>query len=394
GQFAVEHAIKEMKYSKDGTFDVAKIEFQEISSTSLTKQPEFFQSRLAESLPGLVASQRGFVTALNWLRAQGAEMMINKLGKTATVKELQAMGDYINTSTGLGKMGFIGKKLVSLNGVLFAPRQVTARFKLVLGEPIFRAYFTGSPRAAKIIVTEYAKFLAVAATTYGLWQLSKDNTIETNPLSSDWGKLKRGDLRIDILFGMSQNIVFLARQIKGEKLSLGSGRVADLDNPLFGQPDRWDVMSDFFRQKLAPVPGAATSTIVGTDPINQVASWEGQAAGLMVPITVKDLWEGIVDQGIPKGTALSVLAVLGMGIAAFDASRRFDKSKPEFNERMKRRLIQLRKNLDQMLERSGFETSFKGATFDQIKDFADTSRSLDNAIDNLIESTKRSSRQF
>ncbi|KKK92127.1 hypothetical protein LCGC14_2706010, partial [marine sediment metagenome] len=131
-----------------------------------------------------------------------------------------------------------------------------------------------------------------------------------------------------------------------------------------------------------------------TDPINQVASWEGQAAGLMVPITVKDLWEGMVDQGIPKGTALSVLAILGMGIAAFDASRRFDKSRPEFNERMKRRLVQLRKNLDQMLKRSGFETTFHGATFGQIKDFTDTSRSLDRAVDNLVNSTKRSSRQF
>ena len=386
GQFAVEHAIREMEFSKDGTFELAKVEFQEINPTSLTKQPEFFQSRLAESFPGLVATQQGFVTGLNWLRAQGADFMIRKLGKQRSVQELQTIGGYVNTATGLGEAGFIGKKLVALNGFLFAPRQVASRFKLILGEPIFRAYFTGSPRAAKIITTEYAKFLAVAATVYGLWQILPDQTVEPNALSSDFGKLKKGDLRVDILFGMGQNISFLARQIKGEKISLGSGKTTDLDNPLFGQPDRWDVASDFLRQKIAPVPGAMINTLVGTDPINQRAFWEGQAAGIMVPITFKDLFEGMVDQGIPKGTALSVLAVLGMGIASFDAGRRMDKSTPDFNARMKRRLTLLRKNLNQMLERSGFETSFKGVNFNQVKDFEDTSLSVDKSIDNLIRS--------
>ena len=386
GQFAVEHAIREMEFSKDGTFELAKIEFQEINPTSLTKQPEFFQSRLAESFPGLVATQQGFVTGLNWLRAQGADFMIRKLGKQRSVQELQTIGGYVNTATGLGEAGFIGKKLVALNGFLFAPRQVASRFKLILGEPIFRAYFTGSPRAAKIITTEYAKFLAMAATVYGLWQILPDQTVEPNALSSDFGKLKKGDLRVDILFGMGQNISFLARQIKGEKISLGSGKTIDLDNPLFGQPDRWDVASDFLRQKIAPVPGAIINTLVGTDPINQRAFWEGQAASISVPITFKDIFEGMVDQGIPKGTALSVLAVLGMGIASFDASRRMDKSTPEFNERMRRRLTLLRKNLNQMLERSGFETSFKGVNFNQIKDFEDTSLSVDKSIDNLIRS--------
>src|SRR5690606_18698368 len=103
--------------------------------------------------------------------------------------------------------------------VFFAPRLVASRFQLVLGQP----FYGGTARTRKLIAQEYAKFLTGIGLVYLLSGLMGAE-LEFDPRSSDFGKIKVGNTRIDPLAGISQVTVLLYRLGSGQ-IKTGRGRI-------------------------------------------------------------------------------------------------------------------------------------------------------------------------
>jgi hypothetical protein len=80
--------------------------------------------------------------------------------------------------------------------------------------------------------------------------------IEWDPRSSDFGKIKIGNTRIDPLGGFSQVIVFLSRVLDG-KTKTGSGVIAPNrgENIPYGVDNTYQLIAKFVRSKLAPAVG-------------------------------------------------------------------------------------------------------------------------------------------
>ena len=88
-------------------------------------------------------------------------------------------------------------------------------------------------------------------------------SVEYDPRSSDFGKIKIGNTRIDILSGLGQATVLLSRLITGHTKT-PSGKI----QPLYGrhpvaQRDIDNVILDMFRSKLAPLPAATWNAAKG-----------------------------------------------------------------------------------------------------------------------------------
>jgi hypothetical protein len=285
----------------------------------LSKMEEVYQSRWAESVPGVKASQRAYTTFLNKLRADSFDSMLENLtkkGKDATKEEKEAIANLVNVMTGRGKLK--GGDTLSL--VFFAPRYMASRFQAILGQPFIK----GSARTRKLIAKEYAKTLIGIGTVLTLGYLAGAE-IEKDSRSSDSGKMRFGNTRLDPLAGLAQTTTILARVATGTTKN-GRGKILALkDHPLiarekklqYGKSDIADVIARFLRTKLSPFVGTSLDVKMGKDVVGNKVTLYDVPGKLLVPLQFKDIYEAMQEQGVAKGAALSLLSLFGMSMSTY-----------------------------------------------------------------------------
>ena len=304
----------------------AKLFLSEPNSNKLTQQEEAFMSRWLDKIPtalggGLLrGSQRAYTVFLNRLRADTFDAMLASLqnGPAPTPAETQAIARYINVATGRGDLGAANQAAVWLNTVFFAPRLVASRFQILGGYP----YFKATPRTKRLILREYAKFLTGAALVYALGSLAQDDDdepIEVDPRSSDFGKIRFGNTRVDPMSGLIQATVLLSRLATGEKKT-ASGKIVKIrgENVPYGGATSFSVMSDFARSKFSPAFGAGVNLLQGRNVVGESTDVLNEAQRMIVPMSLSDLDKLLKEQGVPAGSALWILSLFGAGVQTYD----------------------------------------------------------------------------
>lgn len=286
------------------------------------KAEEMFRSRWAEYIPGIPASERAFVSYMNLIRCDLFDVMHGTAFRDmkATKAEVEALGDYVNMATGRGTIKGYENALQGLGTFLWAPRLVLSRFQMVMGKGLM----PGGGRTAatrKAVLREYTRILGSLAVVYSVSSLLGFE-IGDDPRSSDFGKIIVGNTRVDPLAGVSQVTVLLAREWTGEKKSLKTGEIHDLwgDYVPYGGATAWSVITDFLRTKLTPVLGLAINLRQGKDLIGQPVTLADIPAEVLVPLSVRDLWEAMNEEGIPAGMALGTLGIFGVGIQTHETT--------------------------------------------------------------------------
>jgi len=335
---------------------------------SQAKVEEAFQSRWIERMPqwalgGLVrGSQRAYTTVLNQIRADSFDAMVASLAKSKvpTEAEGKAIANFINVATGRGKIGLNNHttSATGLNTIFFAPRLVASRLNLLALQPLYG----GTLRTRGMIAAEYARFMMGVSVVFGLAALAADDEddeplVSFDPRSSNFLKIKFNNTYLDPMTGLSQVTVFLARALTGETVST-SGRVSPLrssyrlsDSGFFGEAlpreldyggqTTWNVITNFVRTKLAPIPGAIATLATGENVIGQPQTPGDVLAGLVVPISFQETgfalrWDEpakpgdvvytevgdlslhdvgglMTDNGLPKSAAIFAVSLLGVG---------------------------------------------------------------------------------
>ncbi len=285
---------------------------------SLSKMEEAYQSRWADKIPGVGASERAFSTYLNVLRADAFDALVASLGQGEVTKvEARLLAHYVNAATGRGTLGRNDSVLAGLATVFFSPRLVISRFQLLLGEPLWRPQWKGSFRARKLIAKEYGRFLLGAAVVIGLG-LMLGADFEKDPRSTNFGKLKFGKTRLDPFGGLLQVITLIARIVTGKRKTLSGDIVNTWGEVPYGQANTAGIIGRFFRSKLSPAAGAALNAVTGTDYIGKAVTPTSIASNLTVPMSFREIKEAMQAEGATKGAALGILNLLGMGLSSYD----------------------------------------------------------------------------
>ncbi len=295
----------------------AKLFIAPIDGTyKLSEREEIMQAKLLDKIPLVAASNRAYTTFLNLVRADSFDTLTAGLSKdgTVTLDEAKALANFVNVSTGRGSLGALEQAALPLNTVFFAPRYVASRFQLLLGQP----FFGGNARTRKAIAKEYARYLIGMSIVYALGTWAGGD-IEKDPRSADFGKIRFGKTRVDPLSGISQITVLLSRLVSGKMKSSTTGRITPLRGdkvPMWsgGTPE---VVARFLRSKLSPMFGKALDLAAGENVIGEPVTLKTIVVDLTVPFAMRDVYETMIEQGIPKGTALSILAIFGMGLQTY-----------------------------------------------------------------------------
>jgi hypothetical protein len=219
--------------------------------------------------------------------------------------------------------GYLGQKLEMASSItsriFFSLRLQASRlqFAFKLLNPEF--YHKTPPEVRKAYIKDALKFTALMTTT--LYLADKAGfSVGLDPRSSDFGKIRVGDTRIDVLGGLQQYIVLLSRITRGETVSSKTGRVSSLSHPKFKGDTRLDVLGKFTRSKLSPELGSTLNVIGGKDFSGQPTTIQKEAIDFVTPLQVSDVQSLFKTQDVQTAFFLTLLSLHGAGTQTFDDS--------------------------------------------------------------------------
>jgi hypothetical protein len=230
----------------------------------LTKREEQFLNSWITYIPGFSGSERAYVGFLNEVRFGVYKSLMEdskRIGKKVNPEELSK---FINIFTGRGGLGKYGERVaVPLNAFLWSPRNISSKFTML--NPAY--YVKASPFVRKEALRALIAVASAGLTSLALYKMA-GASVSTDSTSSDFGKAKFGNTRVDPWGGLQQNVVTGVRigtYIKNAALLLQGKSIpkGEMYRPGTGYNTRTahDVAIDFMENKESPAVGFASSML-------------------------------------------------------------------------------------------------------------------------------------
>jgi hypothetical protein len=286
---------------------------------------------------------------------QGREML-KAQGKTIETHPdaYKNMADVINTLTGRATIGSAEMLAPKLSILFFSPRMWASQIKtstpyafIWLAQKGDKGTYKPSV-AQKMAIGDMMKWMAstgaMVAFTKLAWDALHDDddekdqlTVEMDPTSSNFMKIKCGNIVVDPWAGSAQQVTFFARMFYGT-IKKASGEILPLGLP-YKTSTRMELMITQIRNKMSPSAGLAYNALdarlkgkrgeyVKTDKFGQPYSLEDELIASTYPIfwdTIIDLHE---DQPVTVQAFLDFLAFIGYGVQVQE-----DKKKKQAEEK-------------------------------------------------------------
>ena len=212
--------------------------------------------------------------------------------------------DFVNKATGRGPLGPLENFAPIMNMAFFAPRLVSSRITL----PFTLATHN---KIRGLIAKDLAAAAASVGTVISLLNLTNAVDVEVNPRSSDFGKIRVGPTRVDVMAGFQPLIRYATQIGTGQVKSTGTGRVRDLD-----ARDRAQTFLRFMRSKLSPQAQIIVDSLTGSSFIGEETTPARLGLGLFEPLSEQDIREGYRENGL-TGAAISATSLLGTSTVSY-----------------------------------------------------------------------------
>lgn len=272
---------------------------------------EMYPTHLPEKIPGIgrayKASEAAYTGFVRRMRADVFDKLIDVAKKSdveLTPDELLSIGKMVNSLTGRGSLGRFEPAADVFNSLFFSPRFVKSQIDL-LTQPVTGA--GGSAFVRKQAALNLLKVLGGTAAVLATARAVNKDSVETDPRSSDFGKIRIGNTRFDMTGGMSSLATLAARLASTSTKSSTTGQVRPLNQtsasgkPVFGAPTRKDVVYNFFENKFSPAATVTSELLKGQMRQGGKPTVLGEARNLFEPLPVTNAIELMND---PKSAPL------------------------------------------------------------------------------------------
>jgi len=215
----------------------------------------------------------------------------------------QNMARMVNSLTGRGSFGRYDTIAGPLNVAMYSARFLKSNLDTLLLHPLGSgvggtADFIRRKEGASIAsaaqrkaAINIAKIVVGTAGVLALADQLKPGSVDFDPRSSNFGKIKIGDTRFDVTGGMG-SIVELAAQLKTwSTKSATTGVITKLNSGEYGSQTGLDVLVNFLANKTSPVGGVVIDKLKGQDHAGNKFSAKNEAGGLVTPLGFKNYQE-------------------------------------------------------------------------------------------------------
>jgi len=295
---------------------------------------EAFPTALPEKIPvfGRVykMSESAFVGGSLRFRADIADRLIPKaeaagVDLSAPGGAAEGIGDLINSMTGRGSVkALVGDRPADwVNAAFFSLRFLKSNWDTLTGHTLGFGIEKGPARnfVRRQAAMNLARIVGTMALVYAIAGMLDPDSVEWDPRSANFGKIKIGDTRFDISGGMGSMVTLAARLIMGSSKSSTSGRVSELGTGKFGSRTRIDVIEDYIEGKASPLLGKMIALANGTDMAGNKVTWTNTALGLVTPIGASTGYEALQDPNAAPFLAVMIADGLGFGASTYGPKR-------------------------------------------------------------------------
>lgn len=285
---------------------------------------EAYPSSIPEKIPYYnklyKASQNAYAGFLYRQRMDVFDKYIDiakKNGVELTDKELSAIGNMVNSLTGRGSFGkFEGEAINLTNNIFFSPRLIKSHLDTLGGHVLTGGggISGGSNFVRKEAAKNLVKIIGGTAAILATAKAINPESVELDPRSSDFGKIKIGNTRFDVTGGMGSVAVLAARLIRNSSKSSTTGKVTKLNSGKFGSKTRGDVIGQFAGNKLSPAAALIYHTLwKGTDFEGKKPTVAGEVKSLTLPIGFQSMSKDWKDPKAANFLLIMLANTLGIG---------------------------------------------------------------------------------
>lgn len=290
-----------------------------------------FPSTLPEKVPILgrayKASEAAFTAFQYRMRADVFDKYM-EIAETSGVdlhdpQQIESIGKLVNSLTARGHLGALEPAANVTNAVFFSARKLKSDFDFLTAHQLQGDV---TPFVRKQAAINLVKVTAGTAAILAIARAVDPKSVELDPRSSDFGKIRVGDTRFDVTAGMGSLAVLSARLASMSTKSTTTAQVTPLNSGKFGAKTGKDVVYNFFENKLSPAASLVKDLLTGKDFEGKPITIAGEVANLAVPLPIQNAQELATN---PKAAniVLAILAdALGISVNTYSAKPKKEKA--------------------------------------------------------------------
>lgn len=208
----------------------------------------------------------------------------------------EGLGLLVNEMTGRGGLGGLEPVAGVLNKIMFSVRFFKSNIDFLTAHVGDKKM---SPELKKKAAQNLALAILAVGTVLSVANAIDDNSVEFDPRSSDFGKIRIRNTRFDITAGMASIITLISRitpTMHNGKWGLWTKNsntkiYTELNQDKFGAKTGWDVLMSFAEGKASPYARAFIDYLSGKDFKGRKPTVATTAQNLYVPIPVTNFNE-------------------------------------------------------------------------------------------------------
>jgi len=295
------------------TYDLMKQAKLDIGTTE-----EQFPSHLAEKIPLLgrlyKASEAAYTGFVYRMRADVFDKYLEiakQKGIDITDKnQLIPIGRLVNSLTGRGNLGKAEQVAGAVNNVFFSPRFLKSNIDFLTAHQFQKGV---TPFVRKQAAINLVKAITGTAAVLAIANAISPGSVETDPRSSNFGKIRINGTTFDVSGGMASVLTLAARLLTLSSKSSVTGKVSPLNSGKYGAQTGVDVVVNFAEGKLSPIASVVRDLLKGQDFQGNKVTPLGEAANLLVPLPITNAIQLSQAQNAP--TLLGIIAdALGISV--------------------------------------------------------------------------------
>jgi len=286
---------------------------------NLNNREEEFMSNLVDRVPGISASQRAYVGFLNKLRMDSFSDLLRKAEVKGENTEpgspaAKDLANVVNSFTGGAGVGKVEGAVPLLNALFFSPRKIKSTINMI--NPATYVNPKTSKTARIDATRNLIGSLVMSASIIALYSLLTGEEPEKDPTSSNFGKIRSGDTRMDVTGGNATYANFLSRLIFG-RIKTNSGISRKLGTG-YGETSAFDLIAQFIRYKLSPNSSFLVDAVSGENAIGEEKTISQSVIDRFKPLFLDSVVE-LLDSDTEGKFAFVLGGLFGAGLNTYSA---------------------------------------------------------------------------
>lgn len=287
---------------------------------------EAFPSSLPTKIPILgrlfKASESAYNNAALRIRADLADRVIRQAEKNGIDMtdsfQAESLGKLVNSMTGRGSIGKFEAVGKELNAALFSIKFLKGNIDTLTVHALDKMSGYARLQAAKNLLKIVASTAGILYIADQLWP----GSVEKDPRSSNFGKIKIGDTRFDISGSMAGINTLVSRLITGKTKSSITGKVTELGGDKYGALTRMDILYNFAEGKTSPALKTVIDQLKGKNFQGEKPTLKSTIIGVGVPLPIMTYDELQKNPNSADLFLSMILSELGIGVNTYSNKKK------------------------------------------------------------------------